>query len=140
MNILNDNYTGIQHIGIPVTNIENSKSFYLKLGFVPVMYRTFEDENGSGQCCMVKRENTLIELYQLPDIELDEIRNRTKGPIDHIAFNVKDITLAYEELKNAGFNIESKPAFLDFWDNGCKFFTAIGPDGERLEFNQIIKR
>jgi len=37
----------------------------------------------------------------------------------------------------AGFTIESKPASLDFWNNGCQYFIVIGPDEERLEFNQI---
>ena len=24
------------------------------------------------------------------------------------------------------------------WKNGCKYFNVLGPDGERLEFNQIL--
>jgi lactoylglutathione lyase len=27
---------------------------------------------------------------------------------------------------------------LPFWKNGCKYFNITGPDGERLEFNQIL--
>ena len=39
----------------------------------------------------------------------------------------------------AGFKvIEEAPVFLPFWKNGCKYFNITGPDGERLEFNQIL--
>lgn len=139
MELLTGNFTGLQHIGIPVTNLEKSIEFYEKLGFMPIMSSSFENENGTGQCCMVRRKDTIIELYQLPEIELLEIKKRRDGRIDHIAFDVNNISLAYNELMGAGFTIESEPASLEFWDNGCQYFTVIGPDGERLEFNQINK-
>jgi len=34
--------------------------------------------------------------------------------------------------------IEEQPVFLPFWEKGCKYFNILGPDGERLEFNQIL--
>jgi lactoylglutathione lyase len=50
-----------------------------------------------------------------------------------------DIDQAYRELKDGGFRlIEKAPVFLPFWKNGCKYFNITGPDGERLEFNQIL--
>ncbi len=40
---------------------------------------------------------------------------------------------------DAGFHpIEAAPVKLDFWENGCMYFNILGPDGERLEFNQIL--
>jgi lactoylglutathione lyase len=137
MGLLEGNFRGLQHIGIPVTNLEKSKAFYKELGFTPVMSAPFKNENGIGQCCMVRRKDTILELYQLPEIELHEIKERRDGRIDHIAFDVNNISLAYKELMKAGFAIESEPVSLDFWDKGCQYFTVIGPDGERLEFNQI---
>ena len=81
----------------------------------------------------------IIELYQMPDSELEEIRSRNNGHIDHIAFDVDDIDKTFEELKQASFSIlEEQPLFLSFWKNGCKYFNITGPDGERLEFNQIL--
>jgi catechol 2,3-dioxygenase-like lactoylglutathione lyase family enzyme len=139
MGLLEGNFRGLQHMGIPVTNLEKSKAFYKELGFTPVMSAPFDNDNGTGQCCMVKCMDAIIELYQLPETELHDIEKRGDGRIDHIAFDVNDISLAYTELMRAGFTIESKPASLDFWDNGCQYFTVIGPDGERLEFNQINK-
>jgi catechol 2,3-dioxygenase-like lactoylglutathione lyase family enzyme len=130
---------GIQHIGIPVTSITNSQVFYERLGFTNVMQATFDEKGEPGTCVMMQRGNMTMELYQLPDSGLPEIRNRKNGHIDHVAFDVPDIDAAYTALKQAGFNIiEPEPVFLQFWTNGCKYFNITGPDGERLEFNQVL--
>jgi catechol 2,3-dioxygenase-like lactoylglutathione lyase family enzyme len=130
----------LQHIGIPVTDIKMSISFYEKLGFHNVMSSTFElgGEKG-GLVAMMKRADIIIELYQMPSKELLKIRNRKDGHIDHIAFDVSDIETTFKVLTNEGFTVlEDKPVFLSFWKNGCKYFNILGPDGERLEFNQIL--
>jgi lactoylglutathione lyase len=138
-NPININIAAIQHIGIPVTNIQNSEAFYMRLGFANVMKAGFGPENGRGTCIMMKRGDMIIELYQLPEKDLAEIRSRKNGHIDHVAFDVPDIDAAYATLKEAGLNpIEPEPVFLNFWDKGCKYFNITGPDGERLEFNQIL--
>ncbi|MFD0795058.1 VOC family protein [Mucilaginibacter litoreus] len=133
------NITAIQHIGIPVTNIGDSQTFYERLGFEKVMLGGFIENGKPGACVMMQRGNMIMELYQLPEPALDEIRSRGNGHIDHVAFNVPDIDEAFTMAKQAGFNvIEPEPVFLHFWKNGCKYFNITGPDGERLEFNQIL--
>jgi catechol 2,3-dioxygenase-like lactoylglutathione lyase family enzyme len=130
----------IQHIGIPVADIKASEVFYKRLGFKNVMASTFEYNGGKGTVGMMKLNEMIIELYQMPEAELKEIRSRQNGHIDHIAFDVDDIDETFRELKLASFNIlEEAPVFLSFWKNGCKYFNITGPDGERLEFNQILK-
>ena len=129
----------IQHIGLPVTNISNSVAFYQQLGFENVMQSPFQEDEQTGTCIMMKNKNVVIELYQLPDHKLQEIRNRKDGHIDHITFDVDDIDYAFKTLKEASFKIiEKQPVFLPFWKNGCKYFNILGPDNERLEFNQIL--
>lgn len=129
----------IQHTGIPVTNIKVSEAFYEKLGFKNVMATAFEYNGGRGNVAMMKQNEMIIELYQMPEAELKEIRERKNGHIDHIAFDVDNIDKTFKELKNNSFNIlEEAPVFLSFWKNGCKYFNITGPDGERLEFNQIL--
>jgi catechol 2,3-dioxygenase-like lactoylglutathione lyase family enzyme len=129
----------IQHIGIPVTDLIRSEMFYECLGFKNVMAATFNFNGDEGNVAMMKYNEIVIELYQMPAAELQEIRNRNNGHIDHIAFDVDDIDKAFTELKNLSFNIiEEAPVFLSFWKNGCKYFNITGPDGERLEFNQIL--
>lgn len=129
----------IQHIGIPVTDLARSEIFYKRLGFGKVMSSSFEHKGEKGTVAMMKLNDMIIELYQMPETELAEIRSRANGHIDHIAFDVDDIDEVYRQLKEASFNVvESGPMFLAFWKNGCKYFNITGPDGERLEFNQIL--
>jgi len=129
----------IQHIGIPVTDINVSAAFYERLGFTNVMDSTFEYNGGTGNVMMMQLNDMILELYQMPEHELKEIRERKNGHIDHIAFDVDDIDQAFLILKTQAFRIlEAAPVFLPFWKNGCKYFNITGPDGERLEFNQIL--
>jgi catechol 2,3-dioxygenase-like lactoylglutathione lyase family enzyme len=130
----------LQHVGIPVTNINASVDFYKRLGFKNVMQSAFTSEGETGTCIIMENNSVIIELYQLPEQQLEEVRKRRNGHIDHIALDVDDIDIAFSELKNASFHIdEEQPVFLPFWKNGCKYFNIIGPDGERLEFNQVLK-
>ncbi len=130
----------IQHIGIPVSDIKISEAFYIKLGFKNIMAATFESENEKGGIvAMMERSGMIIELYQMHENQLSEIRNRKNGHIDHFAFDVDDTQETYQLLKNNNFTIiESAPIFLNFWKKGCAYFNILGPDKERLEFNQII--
>ncbi|MES2519344.1 MAG: VOC family protein [Bacteroidota bacterium] len=133
------NIKKIQHIGIPVTNLERSESFYKRLGFEDIMSSTFEHNKEKGNVKMMKSGEVILEIYQMPESELTEIRQRKNGHIDHVAFDVDDIDKTFESLKKANFTIlEPQPVFLPFWKNGCKYFNIVGPDGERLEFNQIL--
>jgi len=129
----------LQHIGLPITNMEASQSFYERLGFASVMQSTFIHEGAQGKVSMMKRGEMIIELYQMPEPELSRVKQRTDGRIDHIAFDVDDIDETFALLKSEGFSvIEDSPVFLNFWAKGCKYFNISGPDGERLEFCQIL--
>lgn len=138
--LLSLNIKGLQHIGIPVTNLQKSVAFYEQLGFERVMRaQVLQDKDAPIEVGMIKLGKIVIELYQLSGVEWRELSSRTDGHIDHIAFDVEDVDKAFEEIIEAGFEIiEDKPVFLDFWKNGCKYFAIRGPDGEKLEFNQIL--
>jgi catechol 2,3-dioxygenase-like lactoylglutathione lyase family enzyme len=136
---LTNNFFGLQHIGIPVTDLERSRRFYTRLGFSEAMTAGFMENGEPGQCSMMERGEALVELYQLPAAALAEIRTRRDGHVDHIAFAVGDIQAAFGELKGLGFEtIEPQPVFLNFWEHGCWYFAIRGPDGEKLEFNERI--
>jgi lactoylglutathione lyase len=129
----------IQHIGIPAHDLEISIPFYKRLGFENVMESPFEFDGGYGTCVMMKNHEVIIELYQMPEKQLTEIKQRKSGHIDHFAIDVIDIEIAFETLKKAGFEmLESTPTFLPFWKNGTRFFNVKGPSGETIEFNQIL--
>lgn len=129
----------LQHIGLPVADIEISQAFYERLGFQNVMHSTFMHQGSEGKVSMMKREGIIIELYQMPEPELNKVKQRKDGRIDHIAFDVDDIDEAFALLKSKSFSIvENEPVYLNFWEKGCKYFYILGPDGERLEFCQIL--
>ena len=129
----------IQHIGIPAHDLEISIPFYERLGFENVMESPFEFDGGYGTCVMMKNHEVIVELYQMPEKQLAEIRQRKNGHVDHFAIDVSDVDLAFDTLKKAGFEmLESTPTFLPFWKNGTRFFNVKGPSGETIEFNQIL--
>jgi catechol 2,3-dioxygenase-like lactoylglutathione lyase family enzyme len=128
-----------QHLGIPVSDLKKSEMFYSRLGFKNVMSSPFDMNGDTGHVAMMELNGMIIEIYQFPPAELAEIKTRKDGHIDHIAFDVDDVDVAYETLKNNSFQpLEEQPVFLPYWKDGCRYFTILGPDGERLEFNQIL--
>ena len=138
--LLADNFSGLQHIGLPVCDLGRSVGFYEKLGFKKIMGKEFDDGSGLIKVAMMERKGVVMELYQLPPAQVSQdIRTRRDGHLDHIAFNVKDIDKAFDEVKRAGLvPLQDQPIKLDFWERGCRYFSIRGPDGEKLEFNQIL--
>jgi len=138
--LLKGNLRGLQHIGLPVTNLERSKAFYARLGFVESMRTDLPGTTEAIQVSMMEHERLTIELYQQEQEERQAIAKRADGHIDHIALDVMDIEQAFIDIRAAGLEIleEDAPVFLPFWDHGVRFFTIHGPDGEKVEFNQIL--
>jgi lactoylglutathione lyase len=139
--LLKDNLQGLQHLGLPVTSLERSKAFYAQLGFTEVMRMDIQPKSDTIRVAMMEQGKFTIELYELGLEERGEIATRSDGHIDHVALNVLDIEQAYAEIKAAGIEIleDNAPVYLPFWKNGVRYFTVRGPDGEKVEFNQILK-
>ena len=138
---LQDNFNGLQHLGLPVSNLKASVEFYESLGFKRIMASQVDvtEENDSILVAMMERQGVIIELYQVTKKDMIELKSRKDGHVDHIAFDVADVEKAFNELKAAGFTmVEENPVFLNFWEKGCKYFAIRGLDGEKLEFNQIM--
>ena len=118
--------TGIQHIGIPTNNIEETINFYLTLGFTTAL-RTI---NGTEEVAFLQLHNLVIETYQNRQAAM------AYGAIDHIAIDVKDIENLFNVVKEAGSfkMLDRQVNSLPFWNNGVKFFTIEGPNREKIEF------
>ncbi|MCB9450498.1 MAG: VOC family protein [Anaerolineaceae bacterium] len=137
--MLADNITGLQHLGLPVTNIDQSKAFYKRLGFSETMVRELPQGDDVVRVVMLELNGFVLELYQLIGDDLAEIRKRQHGHIDHFALNVRDIQATWVAVQAAGLKIlEDAPVFLPFWENGVHYFNILGPDGEKIEFNSIV--
>lgn len=120
---------GLQHIGLPCRNMEETVAFYEKLG-MRVAYQT---ENDGQKVSFLKQGNLMIEAY-----EEQQITDRT-GAIDHICFDVSDIEEVFELVKEMQVPFcNEEICFLPFWEKGVRFFTVLGPNSERVEFCQKL--
>jgi len=128
---ITDNFTGLQHIGIPTNDIEETVKFYKSLGFEAVL-RTINAE-----------ANEKVAFMRLNGLTLEIYENRSAvmsyGAVDHIALNVKSVDEAFKFVNESGLNnTKDSIHFLPFWENGVKFFTIEGPNKEKIEFSQYL--
>lgn len=132
---------GLQHIGIPVSDIEVSKKWYSDvLGFNVVHQTEVHNDEDDVKAAFIKQGNLIIELYQLSGEELDKVKARSHGHVDHIALDVDNIDDVYLIMESKGIKVlEGKPKYLPFWEKGVRFITILGPDNEKIEFNQRLK-
>ncbi len=137
--MLKGNVRGLQHLGLPVTDLERSKAFYGQLGFTVAMTAELPADEGTIPVAMLALNGFVLELYQLPGVARDEIGARRDGHIDHVALDVADIERAFADARAAGLDpLEDAPVYLPFWEHGVKYFNVRGPDGEKVEFNQFL--
>lgn len=121
---------GLQHIGIPVDNVEVSTAFYERLGFKEI-YKVYYKPNKQWIRFM-ELNKLVLELYE----ESSEMRD---GAINHFALNCLDIEAEYARVTALGCEvISSGIESMDIWSDGVKFFIISGPDRERIEFCQRL--
>ena len=119
------NATGIQHLGIPTRDYAATLAFYHGLGFETIW------EN--GEVAFLQLGTLVIETYIADEVAMKN------GAIDHVALNVKDIEAAWRDAQACGYETEDKEInFLPFFEKGVRFFTIIGPNREKVEFNQFL--
>lgn len=128
---LKEQLTGIQHIGIPTNDIEETIAFYKKLGF-DIAFQTVNEE-ANEKVAFLKLNTLVVETYENKAAALKA------GAIDHVAIDVKDIEAVYALINQEGLNTTADTIhFLPFWENGVKFFTIEGPNKEKVEFSQYL--
>ena len=121
-----NNVTGIQHLGIPTGDLSKTIEFYQGLGFEVIW-------QNPGEVAFLQNGTLVIETYA---VEEPAMRN---GAIDHVALNVQDIEAAWSDAQACGYETEDTAInFLPFFERGVKFFTIIGPNREKVEFNQYL--
>lgn len=121
--------SGLQHFGLPTKDMDGTLSFYQRLGF----HVALDTRNGEKRVVFLRLRDLTIEVY-----ESDQAVGRA-GAIDHLALNVSDVDAAHAWAVEQGLVIlEPETRFLPFWDRGVRFFTVSGPNGEKIEFNQML--
>jgi len=119
---------GLGHIGIFISDIDTSVSFYQKLGFE--VAAQYQRPNGVVLTFM-KAGSCILELIRPIDPTL---LGRSAGVVDHVCMAVTNIEAYTEALKAQGIIdadavVGSMPDVMD----GSKNIFFRGPDGERLE-------
>lgn len=126
-----DFVTGLQHIGLPTNDIEKTIAFYQGLGFT-VALRTV-NEAANEQVAFLRLKNVTIETYQ------NGAAAGKPGAIDHIALDVEDVDAVFALLGAQEYTLlDPAVQFLPFWEHGVRFFTILGPNGEKVEFSQML--
>jgi len=96
----------IEHIGIAVSNLDESNSIYAKiLGVNPYKTETVESEGVITS--FFQTDNTKIELLQgiKENNAISKFIEKRGEGIHHIAFEVEDIEEEIKRLKKLGFKI-----------------------------------
>ena len=119
--------TGVQHIGVPTNDIAKTIAFYETLGFV----NEHQADNNGEKVAFLKLGDMVIETYQ------NGKAVGAAGAVDHIAINVTDVEEARRIADEMGLNVIEADQ-LPFFANGVKYFTILGPNNEKLEFNQYL--
>ena len=119
--------TGLQHIGMPTNDIERTIRFYEALGF-EVAFRT---NNKGEEVAFLRLGDLTVETYQ------NFRAAQVNGAWAHVAINVTDVAEARKLADALGLEVIEEGE-LPFWDNGVKYFTVLGPNREKVEFNQYL--
>ncbi|MBS7577822.1 MULTISPECIES: VOC family protein [unclassified Enterococcus] len=120
---------GLQHLGIPTTKLQESIAFYEQIGFQII---NEEKQLNGDNVVFVEANQLVIELWEV------QFKSEKNGAIDHIALDVTDIEVLYQEAIDNDLIIVSKGIeTLHYWKKGIKFFIIEGPNQEKIEFCQI---
>ena len=104
-----DNFTGLQHIGIPTNDMDKTVEFYKKIGFEVA----HETKDGDVRVVFLKLRDLILETYENKEAALCD------GAVDHIAFDVVDIEEAYKFITGLQIKILTEITFLPFWEKGA---------------------
>lgn len=143
---------GVQHIGIPVSDMQRSLAFYKEtLGFEPLFIAQGEGDalseavgvpNANLSFSFLQAGNTIVELlqYHTPIGRAQDRMNCDVGAV-HIAFEVDDIEDAYKRLTAKGIKFNAPPMHIGSGPlEGCAFAYFPDPDNVQLELFQTAKK
>jgi lactoylglutathione lyase len=125
--------TGINHVGIRVANLENSRKFYEQLGFKfiagpmgPEPVAIMEHPSGVNINFILNADSGVTNNV------LMDIPERHPG-YTHIALDVNNIKMIEASIEKFGIQITEGPITLP--DGGIMFFIR-DPDKNVIEFHQ----
>lgn len=123
--------TDFQHSGMPARDLDETIEFYTKkLGFE--LAGLFM--NGANRCAFLRYGHLTIEAWEGDPAPM------TTGAINHWALDTPDIEAAFENAKALGLRLKDAEiqSIPSFWERGIRYFNVYGPNGETIEFCQIV--
>jgi len=124
---------GLAHIGIMVKDAEVSKKFYMD---VLDFELKAEYKLGDMTLVFIDRGDCKIELVAKPTNEA-----RLPGTVDHICLEVEDIEPLMCRLIEKGVKFDTDNyGYMPDMFGGVRNVFFKGPDGERIEFFDYMKK
>ena len=130
MENVNNKILGLQHIGLPTADVQKTVDFYTLFGFEIEWERL---DPPAERVAFLKNGSCVIETYCCTEPAM------ANGAVDHISLDVSDIEAVFEYAHINGYaSLEGKITDLPFYSKGVRYFTILGPNHEKLEFNQKL--
>jgi catechol 2,3-dioxygenase-like lactoylglutathione lyase family enzyme len=138
------------HIGIGVSDLENSVAFYRDVMGMKEEYRAHNEgekisqivgvESAYIDVCMLTKNNLRVELLAYKSANPDDhplpVQQDAIGLL-HLAFLVDDVDKEYERIKALGYEFNAPPMVAR--ENGPKITYFTGPDNVVMEIYQKPK-
>jgi lactoylglutathione lyase len=123
------------HVGLVVTDLKRSIEFYQKVLGLNLLEE--HPDTGRGlEIALVGVDTPVVELLHYTDASKRE--RQSNGRYDHFAWYVDDIELLVQQVKSCG--VELQPDEIRSALDGRRIAFFRGPDGERIELVQPVKR
>jgi len=121
---------GTHHIGLTVSNLEESASFFTSLlGWAEVR------RNKEYPAIFVTDGEIMVTLWATKEEPINPFNKNGNVGLHHVAFNVEseeNLNNIYNKLENNNISIEFKPELLR--DGPAKHMMCYEPSGIRVEF------
>jgi len=127
--------TGIDNVGIAVTDLTRSIAFYEKFGFT-----RGQEYDADVKGCSLSCGSAVLFLFQTKQPHPQAVKREpslAQNPpgIDHISFAVADVNQMYAELKAKEVVFLGEPADQDW---GARLVGCKDPDGNNLYLLQYL--
>ena len=141
-------FTGYSHIGIYVTDLDESIKFYQEVLDFDFLFRLLNESDGL-KIAMLRLNNCTIELLEPPSdreylVSKEQVVNGALATINHVGILVSDMQKAVDRVKSFGYEFEHRGVYhvpnfgRDTLDLNVAFFR--GPNGERIELFLEIEK
>jgi lactoylglutathione lyase len=124
--------TGINHVGLRVRNLDISREFYAKLGFIFIAGPVGPEPVAIVEHPSGVNINLILNASEEAPHKNILMEDSVKYPgYTHIALEITDADSVSNHIQNLGVTITEKVEY-----KGARFFFVRDPDGNVIEFHQ----